>query len=124
MPKKNDMTTLVACLSSGKGTWGHIGRLIADYDWKKIILITNDFGKENFTPEKPSEFIIVDSMQGLKELRNAIGQGLKDKISDTEVAVNVISGTGKEHMAIISAILKMGLGIRLIALTKDGVEEI
>ena len=63
-------------------------------------------------------------MQGLKELRNAIGQGLKDKISDTEVAVNVISGTGKEHMAIISAILKMGLGIRLIALTKDGVEEI
>ena len=112
------MTTLVACLSSGKGTWGHVGRLIADGDWK------NDFGKENFTPEKPADFIIVDSTQGLKELRNQIGDQLKLKIKDTEVAVNLVSGTGKEHMAIISALLKLGLGIRLIALTKDGIEEI
>jgi|SRR3989338_3007507 len=118
------MTTLVACLSSGKGTWGHVGRLIADGDWKKVILITNDFGKENFTPEKPADFIIVDSTQGLKELRNQIGDQLKLKIKDTEVAVNLVSGTGKEHMAIISALLKLGLGIRLIALTKDGIEEI
>lgn len=118
------MTTLVACLSSGKGTWGHVGRLIADGEWKKILLITNDFGKENFTPEKPSEFIIVDSNKGLNELRNQIGEHLKKHIKDTEVAVNLISGTGKEHMAIISALLKLGLGIRLIALTKDGIEEI
>ncbi len=118
------MTTLVACLSSGKGTWGHVGRLITDGDWKKIILITNDFGKENFTPEKPSEFIVVDSRQGLRELRNAMGEELRAKISDTEVAVNLVSGTGKEHMAIISALLKLGLGIRLLALTKDGIEEI
>jgi len=42
------MTELVACLSTGKGTWGHVSRLIADGTWEKIILITNDFGKENF----------------------------------------------------------------------------
>lgn len=118
------MTDLIACLSTGKGTWGHVSRLIADKEWGKIILITNEFGKENFTAEKPSEMIIVDSRQGIKEIVSEIQSKLKGKISGTEVALNLVSGTGKEHMAIISAILKLGLGIRLIALTKDGIEEI
>ena len=49
---------------------------------------------------------------------------LKGKIKDTEVEVNFISGAGKEHMAIMGALLKLGVGIRLMALTRDGVEEI
>ena len=36
------MTDLIACLSSGKGTWGHVNRLISDGEWGKIFLITND----------------------------------------------------------------------------------
>lgn len=118
------MTDLVACLSTGKGTWGHVGRLIADQEWGKIILITNEFGRENFTAEKPVELIVVDSRQGIKEIVNEIGSQLKGKISGTEVALNLVSGTGKEHMAIISALLKLGIGIRLMALTKDGIEEV
>ncbi|QQG39043.1 MAG: hypothetical protein HYS32_01115 [Candidatus Woesearchaeota archaeon] len=118
------MTTLIACLSTGKGTWGHVGRLITDGKWDKIFLITNDFGKENFTPEKPSEFIIADAHGSLKDMRDLITKELKGKIKDTEVGVNLVSGTGKEHMAIISALLKLGLGIRLMALTKDGIEEV
>ena len=46
------------------------------------------------------------------------------KIKDSEVAVNFVSGTGKEHMALLSALLKLGIGIRLLALTKEGVTEI
>ena len=42
----------------------------------------------------------------------------------TEAAVNLISGNGKEHMAVISALMKLGLGIRLIALTPNGIKEI
>ena len=49
---------------------------------------------------------------------------LKEKINDIEVALNMISGSGKLHMATLSALLKLGLGIRLIALTKQGVKEI
>ena len=41
-----------------------------------------------------------------------------------ETAVNLISGDGKEHMALLSALLKLGVGIRLIALTKEGVKEV
>ena len=42
------MPTLIACLSTGKGTWGHVNHLIDNNNYDKVILITNDFGKENF----------------------------------------------------------------------------
>jgi len=117
------MTTLIACLSTGKGTWGHVSRLIEDEKWDKVLLITNEFGKENFQKTEKTELIVVDSNQGLKELQQDIQEQLKDKL-EGEVALNIISGTGKEHMALLSSLLKLGLGIRLIALTKEGVEEI
>ena len=48
---------------------------------------------------------------------------LKENVNE-EVGLNFISGTGKEHMALLSAVLKLGIGIRFFALTKDGVKEI
>ncbi len=119
------MTTLIACLSTGKGTWGHVARLIADGDWEKVILITNEFGKENFTIEKKDvDLIVVNSMKFLPELVDDIKKQLEGKIKGTEVALNLVSGSGKEHMALLSALLKLGLGIRLVALTKEGISEI
>ncbi len=118
------MTELVACLSTGKGTWGHVSRLISDGKWDKVFLITNDYGKENFTKDDKTELIPVNINQGLRELRDEIQSKLKDNIKGSEVAVNFISGTGKEHMALMGALLKLGIGIRLTALTKEGVEEI
>lgn len=118
------MTELIACLSTGKGTWGHVSRIIQEQEWEKVILITNEFGKENFTAEKPAEFIIIDSNKGIKDIRDELVEHLRGRIKGLEVAVNLISGSGKEHMAILGALLKLGVGIRPIALTKDGMEEI
>ena len=118
------MTTLIACLSTGKGTWGHVSRIIEDQNWDQVILITNDYGKENFNKNNKTELISVNMNSGLKELRDEILNHLKDKIRDTEVAVNFISGTGREHMALIGALLKLGLGIRLMAVTKEGIMEL
>ncbi|MBU2634512.1 MAG: hypothetical protein KJ674_04685 [Nanoarchaeota archaeon] len=115
------MSILIACLSTGKGTWGHVSRLREEFD--KIYLITNDYGKENFQKDDKTELIALNFNQGIKELRDNIMNELKDKIKE-EAALNLISGTGKEHMALLSALLKLGIGIRLIALTKDGIEEI
>ena len=117
------MTDLVVCLSTGKGTWGHVGRLISDKEWQKIILITNDFGKENFTAEKPTEMIIIEQRAPIKELVTTIQSQLKDKIKN-DVAVNLVSGTGKEHMAILSALMKLGVSFELVALTKEGIEKL
>ena len=118
------MVSLVACLSTGKGTWIQVSRLIKESQWEKIFLITNEFGKENFNNEKNAEMIVVDSRKGLEELREDIKTALKGKINDTEVAINVVSGEGKEHMAILSAVLQLGLGMRFMALTKDGIKEV
>ena len=115
---------LVACLSTGKGTWGHVARLIADKEWGNIYLVSNDFGKENFTPAKKSNFVIIDAGRGTEELRDDIKNQLNGFLKGTEVGVNLVSGTGKEHMAILSALLQLGFGIRLVALTKDGIKEI
>jgi len=118
------MATLIACLSTGKGTWGHVNRLIEDGKYEKIFLITNDYGKENFNKSDKTELISLNLSQGLNELRDDILKNLKGKIKDPEVDVNFISGTGREHMALIGALLKLGVGIRLKALTKEGIEEI
>ncbi|MCK4522248.1 MAG: hypothetical protein KAU20_06745 [Nanoarchaeota archaeon] len=118
------MTSLIACLGTGKGTLQHVSRLIKEQEWDKIFLIADKSGKENFANEKNAEFILIDSSRFLPELTEDIKKQLENKIADTEVALNFISGTGKEHMAILSAVLKLGLGIRLVALTTNGVKEI
>jgi len=118
------MTELVACLSTGKGTWGHVNRLIDDIQWDKVILFTNAYGKENFTANAKTELVIVDPEQGLKELRDVMLKELQARVKSTEIAVNFISGTGREHMALMSAALRLGVGVRLFALTKEGAEEL
>ena len=115
---------LVACLTTGKGTWGHVARLIADKEWDNIYLVTNEFGKENFTSSKKANFVLVDPRRGTEELRDEIKDQLKGFLKGTEVAVNLVSGTGKEHMAVVSALLQIGFGVRFLAVTKDGVKEI
>ena len=118
------MTDLIACLSLGEKSQSHVSRLINDMDWSNIFIITNEIKKNNFNSDKNVEFIVVDSKKPVFELIEDIKNGLKGKITDLEVALNIVSGTGKEHMAILSALLKLGVGVRLMAVTKDGVREL
>ena len=118
------MTELVACLSSGKGSWNYILSLIREESWDNVFLITNEFGREKFKTDKNVQFIVVNFEKPIFELIKDIKNQLEGKIKGIEIAVNLISGDGKEHMAIMSAILKLGLAIRLVALTESGVREV
>ncbi|MDO8528671.1 MAG: hypothetical protein Q7S06_02150 [Nanoarchaeota archaeon] len=111
---------LVALLSSGKGTWAQVSGLMTQGDWEKIILFGDDFAKE-FQHQKKFEFIKVDLSKRIKDLKEDFQQKLKGKINGTEVALSIASGDGKEHMALISALLNLPAGIRFAALTRDGV---
>jgi len=116
---------LIACLSTGKGTWGHVARLVTDGDWEEVFLITNDFGEQNYKNDKKAKMVLIDHGKGITEMREDIITKLKGPLgSDVEVAVNLVSGDGKLHMALISALLQCGVGIKLMALTKDGINEI
>ena len=57
----------------------------------------------------------------LKELKEEFGKKLKGKCNGTEVALSLASGDGKEHMALISALINLPVGIRFAALTKEGI---
>jgi hypothetical protein len=111
---------LVALLSSGQGTWGQVAGLINRGEWDNIILIGSSFA-EKFTSDKQSEFVKVNTNQGIIELKQELVERLKNKIKGTEVALSVASGDGKEHMALISALLSIPVGVRFVVLTQSGI---
>ncbi len=118
------MTDLIACLSTGKGTWGHVKRVIEEENWENIFVVTNQFGADKFSANKDFQKIIIDPMLSISDMAKQIQDTVKGKLKTTEIAVNFISGSGKEHMAVLSAIMKMGIGFRLVALTKEGITEV
>ena len=109
---------LVALLGSGEGTWGQIAGVINHGDWENIILLGEDFAKK-FNSKKDFEFISL-SQQSILELKDEILKKLKGKTKGTEVALSIASGDGKQHMALISALLSLPVGIRFTVLTKEG----
>jgi len=110
----------VALLSSGKGTWAQVSGLMKYGEWEKIIVLGDEFARQ-FTSDKKFEFIRIDLTKKLKDLKEEFSQKLKGKFDGTEVALSIASGEGKEHMALISALINLPVGIRFAALTKDGV---
>ncbi|MFH0869818.1 MAG: hypothetical protein V1866_02065 [archaeon] len=118
------MTELVACVSTGKGTWLPVIKLINSEAWSRIFLISTAFAREKFQTDRKVEFIVIDPEKPLKTIVEDICKGLNKKLFGPEVALNLSSGTGKEHMAIISAVLRQGVGIRFVSFSGSSVEEI
>jgi hypothetical protein len=111
---------LICLLSSGKGTWSQVSGLIKYGNWDKIILVGDDFAK-GFKHEKKFEFIKIDLNKKLVDLRDEFKKKLSGKFNEMEVACSIASGNGKEHMALISALINLPVGIRFVALTKEGI---
>lgn len=114
-----DMTQLIACLSTGKGTWAQVSKLINAEGWDEVILITNDFGKEKFTPNEKTKIVALNLDKDVMSLHEEIFTILKENVKGIEVALNICSGTGKEHSALITAVQKTGVGIRFVELVND-----
>lgn len=111
---------LIALLSTGKGSWAQVSGLMKHAEWENIILLGDDFAKQ-FKHEKKFEFIKIDLNKKLKDLREEFSGKLKGKIKGMEVALSIASGDGKEHMALVSALINLPVGVRFAALTKEGV---
>jgi hypothetical protein len=114
---------LVAYINQDASTYGQISALINRMEGLEQIIIV----KEKSTPmpfSNPTcKALDVDSSKDLisfkEEIQNALKPHLKE---DFEVALSLASGNGKEHMALISALLTIPVGIKLTAFTKQGVE--
>lgn len=113
----------MALLSTGKGTWAQVSGLMKYGEWDKIILLGDEFA-QGFSHEKEFEFIKIDLSKKIRDLKEEFMEKLKGKINGTEVALSIASGDGKEHMALISALINLPVGIRFAALTSDGVVDL
>ena len=113
------MSELVALLSKGEGTWAQVAGIIKQGEWENIILVGTDFAK-NFQIDKPHKFIEITTTR-LIDIKEELQQKLSKEIKSMEVALSIASGDGKEHMALISALLSIPVGVRFVALTKDGI---
>ncbi len=113
---------LVALLSTGKGTWAQIAGLISRDEWDKIILLGDEYAKK-FSSGGKAEFIAVNLSQNTEQLQKEFIAKLHGKLHGAEVALSIASGSGKEHMALISALLHLPVGIRFVVLTKNGIKE-
>src|SRR3989338_1191703 len=116
------MPTLIACLSTGKGTWSEVTRIINSQPWTKVFLVTNDFGKDNFKPPSNTQLILINPVAEPSMMVDKVKKQLEGKISDFEVGLNLVSGSGKEHMAVLEAVLELGLNFRLITVNNGQVE--
>jgi len=113
---------LVAYVGADKENWGQITALINRFECEKIILVTSKEA-DDFPTTSKCEKIVIDSTKPLIALRDDLLIKLRQKkIGDFEVAVSIASGSGKEHMAVISALLNLPVGIKLVIYTKDGIQ--
>ncbi len=112
---------LIACLGSDKESWGQVTGLINRGNWDKVILVTT-LDSESYPAPESAHVINVDSSKPLVELKKELQEKLRGKFSEFEAHLSIASGNGKEHMAIIAALLGIPVGIRLVAFTKNGVE--
>lgn len=117
------MTDLIVVLSSGKGTWQEAAKVISSHDWEKVFLITNDFGANTFNKKENFEFVVINPEDPVEVISKNLYSAMNGKLG-MEVALNMSSGSGKEHMALLSATIKLGVGIRLVSADEKGIVEL
>jgi len=109
--------SLIAFLGIGRGSWGHVSRLISALEWDSILLVSNEWGKEKFSAQKECEWLMINQKAPFDILLNQ----LTEKLPKGEIAISLVSGTGKEHMALVAALKKEGRKFEIVTLTRDGV---
>ncbi|MFW6272703.1 MAG: hypothetical protein ACOC2U_02850 [bacterium] len=117
------MTDLIINLTDSVGL-KHLGSLVEKNEWDNIFILTNEEMMSKFNPNKEVNMVLINSKQPTEKITQDILKFLKGQIKGFEVAVNFFSGSGKEHMALVSALIKMGLGFRLVKQGKDEFEEV
>jgi hypothetical protein len=113
---------LVAFVGNDKENWGQISALVKRGMWDKTILVRNKDVKD--FPRLPrSEFLDIDSSKSLIDIKKELTDKLGKKLGkEFEVALSIASGNGKEHIALISSLLSIPVGVKFAVFTKTGIE--
>lgn len=108
------MTDLIVCAGTGKGTWAEVYKLIEAESWGTIYIVTNSFGKEKFNAPENSKVIVLDEDKPITGNVVMLMKQFENIVSFNEIALNLTSGTGKQHMEILSSLFKLGANMRIV----------
>src|SRR3989344_1569417 len=111
------MPVLISSL--GEDNQEKVVELCSKFD---IVYVISEIPK---VPEFVKASVLIMPDASAKELSDALHPELKsllskEKILELDIAVSMISGSGKLHAAIMSAVMKLGYGIRLVDLDEKG----
>lgn len=110
--------SLIAVLGIGKGTWGHVKRIIDEKKFDEVVLISNEWGKENFKAEKAANWVMINNRSGF----DVIKEEIKKNLPKGSIKVSIISGSGKEHLALLAALKETGANYEFIVITGEGIK--
>jgi len=114
---------LIAILSSGKGTWTDVLNLIQG-DWDQVYLLCSDFAYKTVDINQKNILKLMISEENPQEYIKKLSDLFKIKLkSEFDVALNISSGSGMEHMIVMSSILKAGVGVRFVYSENKEVKE-
>jgi len=113
--------TLIVFIDDNKSRQNHVAKLISQGSYAKVIVAC----KEGFPlPDFLDNAYVIKFNPSMTttELSDYFYQ--KINIKDFEVHLNIICGEGREHTAMISALVRRGIGIRFAVVTNEGVKEL
>ncbi|MDO8656792.1 MAG: hypothetical protein Q7K45_06145, partial [Nanoarchaeota archaeon] len=69
-----------------------------------------------------TQLILLNDRAEISMMVDDLKKQLQGKITDFEVGLNFVSGSGKEHLAVLETVLELGLNFRLITINNGQVE--
>ena len=114
------MKAFLGILSTGKGTWGQVAHIIDNVEYDKVYLISNEWAQDKFTCTKKINWIIIDPRKGFSEILEDIEAQWPKEIVD-ELDINIHSGSGKEHSAILAILKKKKINFKIITINAEGI---
>jgi hypothetical protein len=115
------MVSLVALMSSDTKNWKEVADLIKCETWDEVYLICNPLAYSSINLENVKKFKFDESNPIMSIF--GLTDTFKNEIKDFEVCINLSSGTGIEHMTLVSSILKSGLGLRFVHCENNQLKE-
>ena len=110
------MGTLIAILGTGKGTWLEVHSILSLKAFEDVVLFVDDWAAKEYRNELNATVVPIADMP-IDELVKYIKEHIKANANAAEfdIALNIASGTGKQHAALMTAVLQLGYGIRLVS---------
>jgi len=112
------MRTFITTVGKGKGTWGKVKRICSE-EWDQIVVLGNAWAKDTFKVEPSYEWIVLDEEKDICQQITDIIEGLPEDMGD--IYVNITSGSGTEHLALISALITDKKAFKTVCVCDDGI---